>query len=321
MHNGQRERTRIVTGTEPRRLNHRHVSLARRILDVAAERGMSPGERLAEQALASLCNVSRTPVRKALQILAEQGLATADAEGGYVLATDPVAGGRLDAGIATDRESEIHDAVLRDLAAGRIAETQTVASLQRRYDAPRQTVQNVLLELAEENLAERAPGQQWLLKQFAVGPDATARSYEFRLAMEPLALSLPDFRRDFTAMAALRQSMLLLRAMPEAAFDRALFDRIDLDFHLLVARGCGNPFLAEALAGHHRRRGKVAGRSHVGTFRLMQSNQEHLQILEQIERGQMDLAADLMSVHLRLSSAQRPRLAGRGVPSLFRAVS
>ncbi|MGJ7038856.1 DNA-binding GntR family transcriptional regulator [Shinella sp. BE166] len=305
---------------EPKRTNFRHVELAQKILDVAGERGMVPGERLAEQALASLCNVSRTPIRKALQILAERGVVTADAEGGYLLAVDPVATARLEDTAEGDGESEIYAGILRDLSAGRITENQTVAALQRRYDVSRQMVQNALMKLAEENLAERGAGQQWLLKQFAISGDAAAKSYEFRLATEPLALTLPDFKRDIPAMTALRQSMLILRGMNETSFDRKLFDRTDFDFHLLIARSCGNPFMAEALVNHHRRRRASPPAGHVNAFRLMQSNLEHIQILEQIERGQMELAADLMRVHIQLSQSQRPRLAGRGVPPAFKLV-
>lgn len=306
---------------EPKRPSYRHVELAQKILDVAGERGISPGDRLAEQALASLCNVSRTPIRKALQVLADRGLVTTEAEGGYLLAVDPAATARLDDTSDGDGESEIHAAILRDLAAGRISETQTVASLQRRYQVSRQTVQNALMKLAEENIAERGAGQQWQLKQFAVSGDAVARSYEFRLATEPLALTLPDFRRDLPALVALRQSMLILKGMSEATFDRKLFERTDFDFHTLIAKGCSNPFMAEALVNHHRRRRAIPPVGHVAVFRLMQSNLEHLQIVEQIERGQMELAADLMRVHLQLSRQQRPRLAGRGVPPAFKLVS
>lgn len=298
----------------PKKPNRRHVELAQKILEIATERGMAPGERMAEQAIASLCNVSRTPVRKALQILAEKGLVLPDTDGGYRFAADPVMLARSDADLIDASEDGLHAAILRDLAAGRIGEVQTVASLQRRYDASRQTVQNALMKLSEDNLAERGAGQQWLLKQFAVGAEALAKSFEFRLAAEPLALTMPDFKRDATAIFSLRQSMLALKAMDERDFDRRLFERTDMDFHLLIAKSCGNPFMAEALTAHHRRRFALPAANHVGTFRLMQSNTEHLQILEQIERGQMTLAADLMRVHLQLSQSQRPRLAGRGVP-------
>lgn len=43
-------------------------------------------------------------------------------------------------------------------------------------------------------------------------------------------------------------------------------------------------------------------------------------MLDQIERNQMELASDLMRVHLRMSRSQRPRLAGRGAPTLLRAL-
>ena len=41
--------------------------------------------------------------------------------------------------------------------------------------------------------------------------------------------------------------MEILRGMGEGAFDQKLFERTDLDFHMLIARCCGNPFMSEAL--------------------------------------------------------------------------
>lgn len=298
----------------------RHVDLAQKILQIATERDMKAGERLVEQALAAQCSVSRTPIRKALLVLVEQGVVAPDPEGGLSLAIDAA----LVPGLAPPGpeavEDSLHAAILRDLGAGRIEEAQTVASLQRRYGAARASVQNALAKLGEEGMAERGAGQQWLLKQFAVSADAVSASYEFRLATEPLALTMPGFRRDPTAILSLRQSMLALRRMEEDNFNRRLFERTDFDFHILVAKGCGNPFLAEVLVGHHRRR-RAAPSGPVSTWRLMQSNLEHLQIVEQIERGQMQLAADLMRVHIQQSQSQRPRLAGRGVPPAFKIVA
>lgn len=300
------------------RPNPRHVSLAQMILDIALERGIEPGERLAEQALASMCNVSRTPIRKALKLLADNDLVTADADGGFVLTADPSSTPRLDEAVRVSNDQQINSSILRDLTAGRISATQTVASLQRRYGVSRQAIQNGLTKLAEQNLAERASGQQWLLNQFAVSRDAVAKSYEFRLATEPLALTLPDFHRDLTALASLRQMMQTLRGMNETAFDRTMFERTDFEFHMMVAKGCGNPFMVEALTNHHRMRRETHGGSKVGTFRLMQSNIDHIQILEQIETGRMELAADLMRVHIQMSQSHRPKLAGRGVPPTFK---
>lgn len=306
---------------EPKKASRRHVELAQKILEVANERGMMEGERLAEQAIATICNVSRTPVRKAFQVLAERGMLVRDVEGSYRFAIDPVSAVRLEDPVEPSAEEDVRASILRDLAAARIGEAQTVASLQRRYGVTRLAVQNSLMKLSEEHLAERGAGQQWLLKQFTVNADSGTKSFEFRLALEPLAMTMPDFRRDPTAILSLRQSMMALAGMDEKSFDRRLFQRTDMDFHILIAKSCGNPFLAETLISHHTRRFALPTQSHPGTFRLMQSNAEHMQILEQIERGQMTLAADLMRVHIQQSQAVRPRLAGRGVPPSLKMTS
>jgi DNA-binding GntR family transcriptional regulator len=300
------------------KVRHRHVELAQKILDYALERGVPTGGRLSEQVLASHCNVSRTPVRKALQLLADRDVVKPEPDGGYRLAIDPASFAGLDDEASTAEETELYTSILRDISAGRIGDSQTVAGLQRRYNASRSAVQNAVMRLADENFAERGPGQQWRIKQFAISGDAVAKSYEFRLACEPLALTLPGFRRDRAAIMALRQSMEVLRDMRDVDFDRKLFERTDFDLHMLVARGSGNPFMSEALVAHHRRRRASQPQAHVNAYRLIQSNGEHLQILEQIEREQYDLAADLLRVHIQLSHVERPRLAGRGVPLAFR---
>ena len=119
---------------------------------------MSRGERLPEQALASRCNVSRTPIRKALQLLAEQidrhGRAGRRLSACHRSRLVSRSGGRR---TQPAEETELYNAILRDVSAGRIGDSQTVASLQRRYDASRNAVQNALTRLAEDNLAERAP--------------------------------------------------------------------------------------------------------------------------------------------------------------------
>ncbi len=302
-----------------KKARHRHVELAQKILNFAIEKGLPSGERLTEQALASHCNVSRTPIRSALQILIEKGIVENDPQLGYLLVIDPATFPGLEDDALPPEETELYAAILRDISAGRIGDSQTVAGLQRRYKMPRQAVQNALTRLAEDNLAERAPGQQWLIKQFAISGEAVAKSFEFRLACEPLALTLPGFKRDPAAFNSLRQSMEIIRMAGDAGFDRRLFDRTDFDFHMLVARSCGNPFMAESLINHHRRRRAGLPQQHVNAFRLMASNSEHIQIVEAIERAQFDLAADMMRVHIQLSHAQRPRIAGRGVPTLFKA--
>ena len=53
-------------------------------------------------------------------------------------------------------------------------------------------------------------------------------------------------------------------------------------------------------------------------YRLRQSLEEHLDILDSLERMQLDLAADQMVLHLRRSQIRRPKAANRGIMPLGR---
>jgi len=303
-----------------RRPRHNHVDLAQRILDLALESGMAAGERLTEQALASRFNVSRTPVRAALRILAERGVAAYEEDAGYRLAVDPATIDRAQAELPATDEDVVYAAVLRDRAARRLAEAETVTALMRRYDVSRTVVQTVLKRLSEDQLVERAPGQLWVFRPAPDDAEGQTESYDFRLALEPTALVAPGFRLDGALIGLLRPVMEGLAAADERAFDAAAFHRSDHEFHAMIAQGCGNRFIGEALLNHHRRRRTASAARTVSVFRLRQATREHLEMLDQIERNQMELAADLMRVHLRMSRAERPRLANRGAPALFRAM-
>jgi len=305
----------MSVASRPPRTNHR--DLARRILDVARQRGFESGARLPEQQIASLCNVSRTPVRAALRLLAEQGVVRWEAEAGYRLAVDLASRGAAATILPSTEEDELAEAILRDRSARRLDETVTASGLMRRYGTGRKTVLKALNRLSDENIVERAPGQSWLFRPAPDAPDALAESYEFRLLLEPAAILAPGFQLDGVMAAALRGGMESLLALPDAAFDLREFQRLDVDFHVLIAEGSANRFVADALLAHLRLR-RLPG-VHVGAsvYRLKQSTREHLGILDQLESRQYEVAADLLRVHLRLSRNQRPQAAGRGVPALF----
>ena len=255
-----------------RRPRTNHLDLAQRILDVARQRGFEPGARLPEQQIASLCNVSRTPVRAALSLLAERGVVRWEADTGYHLAVDLTAQPAYSAELPAAEEDELAEAILRDRSARRLDRTVTAAGLMRRYSAERKTVLKALNKLTEENLLDRAPGQSWL---FAARPTIRRRkateSYEFRLLLEPAAILTPGFRLDGARAAALRQGMEALSALPDAAFDTREFQRLDIDFHGMIAEGSANRFIADALADHLRLRRLPGIYAGVNVFRLRQS--------------------------------------------------
>ncbi|MBN9259155.1 MULTISPECIES: GntR family transcriptional regulator [unclassified Mesorhizobium] len=304
-----------------RRPRTNHLDLAQRILDVARQRGFEPGTHLPEQQIASLCSVSRTPVRAALRLLAEQGVVQWEAATGYRLAVDLAAQAAVTTELPAAEEDELAEAILRDRSARRLDQTVTASGLMRRYNADRKTVLKALTRLTDENLLDRAPGQSWLFRRAPDDPEAQGESYEFRLLLEPAALLAPGFRLDGARAAALRQGMEALAALPDPAFDTREFQRLDIEFHGMIADGSANRFITDALSDHLRLRRLPGIYAGINVFRLKQSLREHLTILDHLESRQYEVAADLLRVHLRLSRSQRPQAASRGAPALFGMIS
>jgi DNA-binding GntR family transcriptional regulator len=293
-----------------------HLDLAQRILEAVRNGGFRAGDRLAEQQIASLCNVSRTPVRAALRLLADQGIATWEKASGYTLAIDPASGIDAAADLPTAQEDRLAESILRDRAARRLGDTVNASSLARRYSVDRRMVLKSLRVLEDSSWIEKAPGQAWLFRAAHEGPEALAESFGYRLLLEPAAIAEPAFRLDEAKVSALRLGMEAQLASAESAFDVREFQRLDLEFHGMIARGSANRFTGEALADHLRLR-RLPGALHgVNVFRLKQSTREHLAILDQLEARQFEAAADLMRLHLRLSRSQRPQAASRGAPVL-----
>jgi DNA-binding GntR family transcriptional regulator len=293
-----------------------HLELAQRILEAVSRGGYRAGDRLAEQQIATLCNVSRTPVRSALRLLAGQGAVRWRKDSGYTLAIDPAGAIEAAADLPSAEEDRLAESILRDRGARRLDDTVTASSLARRYSANRRAVLKALRILEAGNWIEKAPGQSWLFRAAHEGPEALAESYDYRLMLEPAALLAPGFRLDEARATALRLGMEAQLASPESSFDVREFQRLDLEFHDMVARGAANRFVGQALADHLKLR-RMPGMLHgINVFRLKQSTREHLAILDQLESRQFEAAADLMRLHLRLSRSQRPQAASRGAPVL-----
>ncbi|WP_246679513.1 FCD domain-containing protein [Mesorhizobium sp. B2-3-5] len=141
-----------------------------------------------------------------------------------------------------------------------------------------------------------------------------------RLTEENL-LDRAGFQLGGTRAVALRQGVEALAALPDAAFDARQFQRLDIDFNGMIAEGCANRFLTDALSDPLRLRRLPGIYAGVNVFRLKQSLREHLNILDHLENRQYEVAADLLRIHLRLSRSQRPQAASRGAPALFGMIS
>jgi DNA-binding GntR family transcriptional regulator len=295
-----------------------HVALARQVLDLTRARRMQLRDHLPEQAFATLCGVSRTPIRAAFKILAEIGFLEVVSDGGYSLAVDPEAEAARFIRQLEVSEGSLADRILADRRERRLDDVQSVSFLIRRYGGTRTMVLNALTVLQQDGIIERVPGHGWAFRPMLDTPAAIADSLQFRLILEPAAILTPGFELDQVRARQLRMQMSESLSTPEGRVGGPAFYRQDTDFHTLIARGSANRFARDALLAHHRLRQVTQKDFSTPEFRLRQALQEHLEILDSLDRRQFDVAADQMTLHLRLSRNQRPDAANRGSPPMAR---
>lgn len=125
--------------------------------------------------------------------------------------------------------------------------------------------------------------------------------YELRLLLEPFAAAkaahnMPDESID--ALEAMAQQMTALE-VEDARAAYGQFAQRDSEFHDLIAAGCGNDLVREALSNLH---------THVHLFRLFyharatsEANDEHAQIIASLRKRDADAAAEAMRSHIERS--------------------
>ena len=299
---------------ETRSTTHRnHLKLARRIVEVVLERGLPEGAHLTESALSTACGVSRTPIRSALKILEENGFVRKRDEGGYFLNTTPERIAADGVPGLDDREGSLAERILSDRAERRIADVQSVGTLMRRYDAPRVSVLDAIKILNSDGIIVQLTSRTWAFQPILDTPNAQEESLFLRMALEPQAILAPGFRMDSGKIGPLRKQMEEFLHRPDGGMSSRVFLHMDCAFHSFVAESSGNRFVRGTLLAHQRLRLTTQKDHAIPDFRLRQSLGEHLDILDSLERMQLPLAADQMTVHLRRSRIRKPRTVNRGI--------
>lgn len=290
-----------------------HLKLARQIIDFALETGLGEGGHLPESVLSEACGVSRTPIRSALKILEENGIVKKRNEGGYFLDGRPEAIAVEGISDLEAMDRSVAARILSDRTERRIADLQSVSALVRRYDLPRSSVLNALKVLASDGIVVQMPGRAWAFQPMLDTPNALDESLAFRLTLEPQSIIAPGFKMDSQKTGLMRQQTEEFLSRPDGQLSALAFLNLDCAFHSFIAESSGNRFARGTLLAHQRLR-KTTQKDHViPDFRLRQSLEEHLDILDSLERQQMQLAADQMVLHLRRSQIRRPQAVNRGV--------
>src|SRR6266545_2393422 len=112
--------------------------LSARIVEHLRELGPEPGTHITEQALADHFQVSRTPVRAALDALAHAGAVAHEPNRGYFVARSPASLSTSEVAVVDD--DKLYYRIAEDRLKGRIPQRVTEAQLVRRYKAARKRV-------------------------------------------------------------------------------------------------------------------------------------------------------------------------------------
>lgn len=268
------------------------------------------GDHIGSQQLADQFGVSRSPVREALQLLADQKvLQRHDNRGFFVRSsrTPPIKSAGSNAEMP--ERSRAYRKFADDWLDNRIGDEVTEQFLRDRYRLTKAQVTDLLMRAVHEGWVERKPGYGWRLLPVAKTPEAFEQIYRFRMLIEPAAMLEPTFRIDRAVLAEQRriqEEMLSPGAVGMPA------DRVVLNgslFHEEVIKMAGNPFFFRALEQANRMRRLLEYRAQVDRQRLHTQCSEHLQIVGLLEKGDVIEASYLMRQHLSGALARKaPRV-------------
>jgi len=273
--------------------------LANQILDVIRDARLEPGHHLREQQLADLVGVSRTPIRSALDLLAERGIVETRKNHGFFLRKPFDSLHRIEIEVPSTVEDEFYARLVRDRLENRIPNSITQSEIARRYKVDRVSLTRTLSRLAEDGLIARKQGHGWTFLPTLDSVVSLRASYEFRLTIEPSSFLLPTFKLDPAAIERMRLQHLYLISHPDIATvsSTQLFET-DAAFHEMCAEFCGNGFFSQAIQYQNRLRRLLEFGSYFDSRRVREWCREHLAIIESIASGDLAQASRQMRAHL-----------------------
>ncbi len=293
-------------------MSHRK-SIAAQILEWVEAHQLQPSAHLPAQQIADDLQVSRSPVNSALAQLCEKGLVRREKNRGYFLVADRIAANHeLGEQLALNSPDPVSDCYFRiaeDLRLGNFPKHFTEALLRSRYDLTATQVQSLLARISREGWVSKKPGYGWEFSSMLSTPDALLQSYSLRLALEPAALLEPGYALDPKVLAQCRaaEQHLLQGGIATDTADQ-LHER-GVNFHEALVTASANPFFIDTIRRLNRVRRVMSYRSMQDRERYREHCLQHLHILDLLEQGDREAAAQALREHLQhtLVSMQKIR--------------
>lgn len=269
-----------------------------------AEERIEAGTALPERAVAQRFRVSRSPVREALQLLAQRQVIEVRPEGGYAVRERKELP-PLMVPLPADEEEPVYLKIAEDRLEGRLPERITESELMRRYDLTKARVAAVLRRIMHEGWIERLPGHGWQFLPVLTSGAAYDQGYRLRILIEPAAILEPTYRLDAPALQKCRaEQQVLAEGAAEWASPVQLFDA-NSRLHETIVGFSGNVFLIDALKRVNRLRRLMEYRKSVDRGSAGQRCKEHLTLIDLLLTGQREAAADFLRLHLRDAAREK----------------
>ena len=285
--------------------------LAARIVEHLRELGLEPGTHITEQRLADHFQVSRTPVRTALTALAESGAVASHPNRGFFIAQAPAC---LGAGeVAVGDEDKLYYRIAEDRLNGRIPQRVTEAQLVRRYKVSRKRIAATLSRMAHEGWLQRLPGHGWAFEAMLDSVKGYEDGYRFRAVIEPAALRQPGYHLPREAILRLREAQRDFLEHNARYTDAQAFD-LGSGFHETLVGASGNAFLLDALRRVNTVRRLFEYRAKRDRASILGQYREHIAMLDLIEAGKLERAAQLLEKHLIGAGKMKARLVSQPKP-------
>lgn len=285
-----------------------------KILELIRQDRLPEGAHLTAQKLADRLRLSRSPVNDALGILEQHGIVARKPNRGYFLQQDfdalPGAPAELAAPSVDDIVTQSYFKLADELLRGELPMQCSEAQLRVRYALTHAQTQALLARISQEGWAQRRPGYGWEFSSMMTTPDSLLQSYRLRLALEPAALLEPTFRIEKSVIERCRaaEKHLLDGGIATDTADQ-LHDR-GVRFHESLVEASGNPFFIDTIKRVNRVRRLLSYRSMQDRSRYRQHCDQHLAILDLLERERNEDAAAALSSHLRSTLDSLARISG-----------
>jgi len=276
--------------------------IATQILELVRTHDLPAGSHLSAQWLADQLRVSRSPVNKALAMLADQGVLRREANRGYFLVQTGQALSQMlteQINVATpDVVTQTYLRIAEERLRGDLPDTWPEALLKQRYGLTAAQRNAVLGRIAREGWIEKKPGYGWTFSPMLTTADSLLQSYRLRLALEPAALLEPGYHLAPEVITRCRaaEERLLNGAIATDSAD-ALHER-GVRFHESLVEGCGNPFFIDTIRRINRVRRLLAYRSMQDRSRYREHCEQHLHLLDLLAHGRNVEASEAMRIHL-----------------------